>query len=127
MTDYSKLNQGQLIEARKEIMDKLRDANKVVKEFKDEQDAIDAAIIVTLDAAGTTRAATDIGSVSINTSEEPNADDWEAFYAHIIATGDFALLHRRISATAFRELLKLGINVPGISSRTVRSINFRST
>jgi hypothetical protein len=127
MSDYSKMTQGELIQARKDVMEKLRDANKVVKEFKDEQDAIDAAIIVTLDAAGTTRAATNVGSVSVISSEEPNADDWEALYAHIVATGDFALLHRRISATAFRELLKAGETIPGVSSRTVRSVNFRST
>lgn len=127
MSDYSAMKMGELIQARKDNMDELREANKVVTALKEEQDLIDAAIIVKLDAEGSKRSASDVGSVSINSSEEPNVDDWEAVYEHIKSNGDFALLHRRISATAFRELLKAGESIPGISARTVRSVNFRST
>lgn len=117
---------GELINARKANNELLSEANKVAKTYKDEEDLIDAAIIVKLDAQQSTRAANTTGSVSITSSEEPNPDDWDKIYAHIIATGDFALLHRRLSATAIRELAKSGQLPPGISTRTVRRVNFRS-
>jgi hypothetical protein len=126
MTDYSKMTMGELIDARKENNELKSDANKVVKGYEEIEHAIDAAIIVQLDSQQSTRAANATGSVSISSSEEPNVDDWDKLYAHIMSTQDFALLHRRISATAFRELAKAGQIPPGLSSRTVRRVNFRS-
>ena len=126
MTDYSAMTVGELIDARSENNDELRAANKVVKDLKDKEDAIDAAIIVKLDAQQSTRAANATGSVSVSSSEEPNPDDWEKIYEHILVTKDFALLHRRLSATAIRELAKMGMLPPGVSTRTVRSVNFRA-
>lgn len=127
MTDYSKMTMGELIDARKENNELKSEANKVVKGYEEIEHAIDSAIIVQLDAQQSTRAANGTGSVSISSTDEPTVDDWDKLYAHIIATGDFALLHRRVSATAFRELFKAGQVPPGLSSRTVRRVNFRST
>lgn len=126
MTEYSEMTVGELIDARSENNDELRAVNKIVKDLKDKEDAIDAAIITKLDAQQSTRAANATGSVSVSSSEEPNPDDWEKIYAHIMTTGDFALLHRRLSATAIRELAKMGMLPPGVSTRTVRSVNFRA-
>ena len=125
MTDYSTMTMNELIQARRDNNDALNEANKVAKVFKDEEDLIDAAIIVKFEAEGTKRSASDAGSVSMQMVEEPNVDDWEALYAHIKATGDFSLLQRRPTATSMRELWKLGQQVPGVSSRTVKRVNFR--
>jgi len=126
MTDFSNMTIGELIDVRKANNELLGEANKVAKEYKDQENLIDAAIIVELDKSQSTRAANAIGSVSVSTTEEPKVDDWDAVYNHIIQNNDFALLHKRISATAFRELMKLGLVPPGMSSRTVRRVNFRS-
>lgn len=129
MTDYSKMNIGELIDARKANNEQLADANKVVKGLKEVEDLIDFEIIKQLDAQGSTRSANKTGSVSINETEEPEVTDWDQVYDHILKSqdrGEFALLHRRISATAFRELQKAGMIPPGLTSRKVRSVNFRS-
>lgn len=127
MPDYSTMNMSELIAARAANNESLREANKVVKQFSDEEDAIDAAIIVRMEADGTKRAASDLGSVSVQVTDEPTVDDWDALYAHILANADFGLLHRRVSATAFRELLKAGTPPPGTSARQVKRVNFRSS
>lgn len=126
MTDYSKMTAGELIEARSENNEQLREANKVVSDLKDTQDAIDAAIIVLLDSQQSTRAANGTGSVSISSTEEPNPDDWDKIYKYIKENDDFAILHRRLSSTAIRELAKSGMLPPGVSTRTVRKVNYRS-
>lgn len=127
MTDYSKMTAGELIEARSENNEQLREANKVVSDLKDTQDAIDAAIIVLLDSQQSTRAANGTGSVSISSTEEPNPDDWDKIYKYIKENDDFAILHRRLSATAIRELAKSGMLPPGVSTRTVRKVNYRAS
>lgn len=127
MQPYETMKMGDLIAARKDNHDKLSEANKVAQAFKDEEDLIDAAIILKLEAEGSKRAASDVGSVSLMVTEEPNVDDWEALYAHIMSTGDFSLLQRRPTSTSMRELWKLGQTVPGVSSRTVKRVNFRSS
>lgn len=127
MVDYSKMTMNELIQARKDNNDSLREANKVVKRYADEEDLIDAAIILKFEAEGTKRSASDVGSVSMQVVEEPNVDDWEALYNHIKSTGDFSLLQRRPTATSMRELWKLGQQIPGVSTRTVKRVNFRSS
>ena len=53
-------------------------------------------------------------------------EDWDAVQRHVRDTGQFELLHRRMSATAYRELLTLNLTVPGVKSTELTRINFRS-
>jgi hypothetical protein len=64
--------------------------------------------------------------VSINEDTVPEVVNWDSVYEHVVATRDFSLIQRRISSTAYKELLKLGEGVPGLEPRTIRKINFRS-
>lgn len=125
--DYGKMNMSELIEARKNNNSELHDANKIVSALKAEEDLIDAAIIAKLEADGTKRAASDLGSVSMQVEEVPEVIDWEAFYEYIHQNKDFALLQRRATSTAMRELWKLGQTVPGVTQRTVKRVNYRSS
>ena len=47
-------------------------------------------------------------------------------YQHLIQTKQFELLQKRMSATAFRELLQMGMNVPGVKATELTRVNFRS-
>ena len=94
--------------------------------MKSAQDEIDLALLKKMDAEGLSRTANGDYSVSINEDTVPDVDDWDALYNHIISTRDFSLIQRRVSSTAYKELLKLGEGVPGLSPRTIRKINFRS-
>ena len=40
--------------------------------------------------------------------------DWPALWAHIRATGEFELLHKRLGNTAFLERAAVGMQVPGV-------------
>lgn len=123
---YANMTMAELIAQRKRSNDEIRVANKLVSDLQADQDLIDAAIINKMEADGIKRFASDDGSLSLQITDEPNVDDWDKLYEHILQNKDFALLHRRVSATAFRELLKQGTPPPGTSSRTVKRVNFRS-
>jgi hypothetical protein len=115
-----------LIERRAEIKRETEQLNNRLKDLKTAQDEIDLALLKKMDAEGLSRTANGDYSVSINEDTVPEVEDWDALYNHVISTRDFSLIQRRISSTAYKELLKLGEGVPGLSPRTIRKINFRS-
>jgi len=119
-------NINELIEKRAEIKRETELLNVRLNDLKAAQDEIDLALIKKMDAEGLSRTANGDYSVSINEDTVPDVDDWDALYNHIISTRDFSLIQRRVSSTAYKELLKLGEGVPGLSPRTIRKINFRS-
>jgi hypothetical protein len=49
----------------------------------------------------------------------PHVDDWAAFHAHILATGDLSLLERRPAKTPIREHWDGGETVPGVQKYPV--------
>jgi hypothetical protein len=122
----TEININDLIEKRAEIKRESELLNVRLKDLKAAQDEIDLALLKKMDAEGLSRTANGDYSVSINEDTVPDVDDWDALYNHIISTRDFSLIQRRISSTAYKELLKLGEGVPGLSPRTIRKINFRS-
>ena len=79
-----------------------------------------------MDDQGIEKTANDRATISVKTKTMPSAEDWDQIYKHILATEQFELLHRRLSAQAFRELLSLGMTVPGIKSTDVIRINYRT-
>lgn len=115
-----------LLQERTAIKSEIDQINKLLKTKKESYDLNESALFKALDTAGVTRIANDHCSVSINESEVPDVQDWDAFYDHILTSKDFSLLQRRASSTSYSELLKAGISVPGVEPRTVRRLNFKS-
>jgi hypothetical protein len=115
-----------LIEKRAQIKRDTDELNTKLKDLKTAQDEIDLALLRKMDAEGLSRTANGSFSVSINEDTVPEVVDWDSVYEHVVTTRDFSLIQRRISSTAYKELLKLGEGVPGLSPRTIRKINFRS-
>jgi seryl-tRNA synthetase len=116
---------NQLINERADIKGQMDQLNRELKELRAESDYLDVLLLKKMDAEGVSRTANDAASVSINEDTVPNVDDWDELYTHVTATGDFSLLQRRVSSTAYKEMLKMGEAVPGLSPRTVRRVNFR--
>jgi len=120
------MNINELIEARAKVKDAMAGLNSELKELRQTQDDLDYKLMTQLDEQGLSRTANDKASVSINSDTVPDVTDWDALYEHINSTKDYSLLQRRVSSTAYKELLKLGDNVPGLQPREIRRINFRS-
>jgi plasmid maintenance system killer protein len=117
---------NQLIEKRADIKRETEELNLRLKDLKTAQDEIDLALLKKMDAEGLSRTANGSFSVSINEDTVPDVTDWDAVYSYVMSNRDFSLIQRRISSTAYKELLKLGEGVPGLEPRTIRKINFRT-
>lgn len=116
----------ELIDRKKSIKSQMEKLNSELKGLREQENDIDFELLKKLDAEGLKKTANEVASVSIKEETVPDVHDWDALYAHIISSGDFSLIQRRVSSTAYRELLKLGENVPGLQPRDIRRINFRS-
>lgn len=116
----------ELIDRKKSIKSQMEKLNNELKGLREQENDIDLELLKKLDTEGLKKTANEVASVSIKEETVPDVHDWDALYAHIISTGDFSLIQRRVSSTAYRELLKLGENVPGLQPREIRRINFRS-
>jgi hypothetical protein len=116
----------ELIDRKRSIKSQMEKLNNELKGLREQENGIDLELLKKLDTEGLKKTANEVASVSIKEETVPDVHDWDALYAHIISTGDFSLIQRRVSSTAYRELLKLGENVPGLQPREIRRINFRS-
>jgi len=74
---------------------------------------------------GTTTARGQTASATITESIVPNIEDWGAVSDWIIENDGVYLVHRRISAGPWKELMDAGIVVPGIAPYTKTSISLR--
>ena len=116
----------ELIDERASNKEQLDLLNKQIKELKQHEQLLDVLLLKKMDAEGLSRTANGIASASINEDTVPEITDWEAVFEHINQTGDYSLMQRRMSSVAYKEVLKLGEEVPGVKPRTVRRINFRN-
>ena len=126
ITKIKSMNINELIEQRATVKDKSAVLTAQLKELNKTKDELDYQLLNSLDAQGLSRTANDKASVSINQDTVPEVTDWDAFYAYVLEQKDFSLLQRRVSSTAYKELLKLEESVPGLQPREIRRINFRS-
>jgi len=55
--------------------------------------------------------------------DEPIVEDWEILHVHIQATGEFDLLHRRLTATAVKERWDMEVEVPGVGAYPVEKLS----
>ena len=63
---------------------------------------------------GLTSAGGSYAIIKCSPKDKPVAEDWPALYAHIQASGEFELLHKRLTQTAVEERWEDGVQVPGV-------------
>lgn len=124
MTEESNINE--LINELADTRESINSLDEKRKEFVQKKMDLESRLVAVMDDQGIERTANDRATISVKTETMPSAEDWDQIYRHILATEQFELLHRRLSAQAFREILALGQTVPGVRSTDVVRINYRS-
>ena len=109
---------------------KVRNQIKVVqseeKLLKSQQRKLESQISIRMQEQGLDKISNDICTISLKNEIVPTVEDWDALHEHITDTNQFELLQKRVSATAYRELIASGADVPGVKSTELTRINFRS-
>ena len=96
------------------------------KELKQVQNALEAEIAADMESQGLTQTGNDVCTISLKTETVPTVEDWDVLHQHISDTGRFELLQKRMSATAYRELIAMEPSVPGVRSTELTKVNYRS-
>tara|TARA_R100000951_G_scaffold55499_1_gene46661 strand:- start:5140 stop:5559 length:420 start_codon:yes stop_codon:yes gene_type:complete len=116
-----------------DLMNKLTDMREVIasteeglKELKQRKTDLEAKLIAKMNDQGLDRIGNDRCSISVKTEIVPTVEDWDAVYRHILSTEQFELLHKRMSASTYREFLSLDMELPGVKPTDVIRINYRS-
>ena len=116
-----------------DLLDELHSTRVEIKSFqelenklKKHQRALEATLMTKLDQQGVDRVGNEVCTVSLKKEIVPTVEDWEAVQRHVRDTGQFELLQKRMSATAYRELRTMNLDVPGVKATELTRINFRS-
>ena len=102
---------------------KLTEQERILKSKKED---LETQIIISLNDQGIDRVGNDACTVSIKQEIVPTVRNWDAVHEHVLATGQFELMQKRMSATAYRELIQMGQDVPGVEATELTRMNFRS-
>ena len=79
-----------------------------------------------MEAEGTDKAQGSKASVTISKNVVANVTDWDELWPYIVKNKFYGLVQRRVTDTAYRELLDLGKKVPGVEPFTKRALTVRS-
>ena len=99
---------------------------EVEKKLKSRQRELEVTGMVRLDQQGIDRVGNEVCTVSLKKEIVPTVEDWDKVQQHVRDTGQFELLQKRMSATAYRELRTMNLDVPGVKPTELTRINFRS-
>lgn len=101
------------------------DADKVAKDLKDEESRTEATLIKEMREQQLTAIGGKLVRLAIPTVPEyvPAVKDWDVLYKHILESGDFSLLHKRVGNTACKERWDAGEEVPGIEKFPVYKLS----
>lgn len=120
------MNLGKTIDALHALREHKRALEAELKDVRQEIEEAEQNVMEMLKQNGVTMSAGEHATVSITETVVPAVEDWDAFYEHIMQTGDFHLLERRPASRAYRELLESGEDVPGLRPFTKRNLSLRS-
>ncbi len=122
----SKINLGDLIEQAHQLREVIRADERKINALKEDFKELSSQIIVQMDEQGAKRIGGLSANVSISETDVPTVKDWDLVYEYIKTNDSFYLLQKRMSAAAFRELLNLGHEVPGVEIFKDRKLNLRA-
>ena len=96
------------------------------KKLRLRRNDLESEIMWKMEEQGLDQIANDLCTISKKKEIVPTVEDWDALHQHILDTRQFELLQKRMSATAYRELLQMDMSVPGVKATELTKINYRS-
>ena len=109
------------------VRDGITELKAQEKEYNAEKRELEAQIAIRMQDEGLEKISNGGRKLSLKKGVVPTVDDWDTLQQYVAKTGRFELLQKRMSATAYREAISLGDNIPGVESTELTKINFRST
>ena len=106
---------GPAIDALYAIREHRLGLQRKVDELKQEEVKARERLFEMLSSLGLTKASGAVATAGIKVSKIPLVEDWDVLQQFIRDSGEFDLLQKRISVTAWRARFEEDIAVPGVS------------
>ena len=101
-----------------EYDEKVRSVNKAIEE-------IEVGIRADMNTRGLKSVRTGAGLITLTSERKYHVADWSELYDHILKTGNFGLLQKRLGEGATKEFVEENSNVPpGVSFADLIKVNF---
>lgn len=120
------MNLGELIDLRADLKVRKAEAQRVVDSIDEEVKDTERIIRELMTQADLKIAAGTKAKVVLKEDLQPSVKDWTAFHAFVRENDAFYLLQKRVSATAFRDSLTAGEQIPGVEAVPVVSLSITS-
>lgn len=120
---------GNMIDLMWALREKRKVAEAEVEKLKAEIAAIEVEVDKQMEADGITKASGTKATLSFSytTIADVQGDEgWKLLYPYIAKNKFWHLLHKRVSDSAYAELLEAGKKVPGVLPFTKKRINLRT-
>lgn len=111
------------------LRDDIRRVEAELKGLKGMFAALQTDVLDDMDAQGLTKISNEYATAFVKEEELPSVDSehWPDVWRFLFEHGYLEVLRKQLNSTAWRELVKLGIDVPYVSTTTKRSLNLRAT
>ncbi len=114
---------GNMIDSLYDLRQQRLNLQKQVDALKEQETALREAILFELDMNGLAKASGSHATAGVTLAIQPSVEDWDAVYGFIKQHERFDLLQKRLSTTAWRELVDEGVHVPGTFVTEVRDVS----
>lgn len=109
------------------VRDSITELKAQEKEYNAQKRELEAQIAIRMQDEGLEKISNGGRTLSLKKEIVPTVTSWDDLQDYVAETGRFELLQKRMSATAYREAIGLGEDIPGVDSTELTKINFRST
>lgn len=109
------------------LREDIRSLNKTLSEMKDVFNTKELELMQLMEETGLDQAKSARTTVSLKKETVGTVEDWDALNKYIIENDALYLLHRRISVAAYRELLEMGTEIPGVKPTELSKLSMLNT
>jgi hypothetical protein len=117
---------GDRIEELHRIRELIRENEKQVKELKEEFDRKQWELMQQMEDAGLDQAKSNSATVFVSKDTVPTVKDWDSLTDYIAENEAYYLFQRRISASAWKEMVEMGQEIPGVEPYEKPKLNMRA-
>lgn len=117
---------GDRIEELHHLRNQIRVDEAALKELKEEFDRKQWELMQQMEDAGLDQAKSNSATVFVSKDVMPTVKDWEALTQYIKDNDAHYLFQKRITQTAWKELVEMGEEVPGVEAFEKPKLNMRA-
>lgn len=100
---------------------------KEITDVEGQIEGVEKQLFDVMDKQGLTSASSPIGEVVAGESQYPHVENWPLFEAWVLDNKYLHMYQKRLSVTAYRELLNLNRPIPGVVPFTKRKLTFKES